>query len=66
MQGTVKKYLDDRGSDFIAPTTGGADVFFRITACVDGIIPSIGDNVEFDLETNPRTARPQAVNVRPV
>ena len=66
MKGTVKKYLDDRGFGFIKPDDGGPDVFFHFSACADGIVPDINSIVEFEIETDPRSGRTRAANVRPV
>jgi CspA family cold shock protein len=63
--GVIKKFLDERGFGFIKPDDGGPDLFFHIKEVVpSGIIPEEHEACEYELATDPRTGRPQALNVR--
>ncbi|GAA4873839.1 cold-shock protein [Serinicoccus chungangensis] len=61
--GTVSWYDEDKGFGFIAPETGGADVFVHARALPDGL-PGLdeGDRVAFDTVDSERG--PQARDVR--
>ncbi|WP_298746506.1 cold-shock protein [uncultured Serinicoccus sp.] len=61
--GTVSWYDDDKGFGFIAPETGGPDVFVHARALADGL-PALdeGDRVTFDTVEGDRG--PQARDVR--
>lgn len=64
MRGTIKMWNDKRGFGFIRRNDGD-DVFVHATA-VHGVHedpPFVGDSVEFEIETSPRTGRPQACSV---
>jgi cold shock CspA family protein len=52
--GNLTKWNDDRGFGFIAPASGGADVFVHISAFPrDGQRPTINEIVSYETETGP-------------
>lgn len=53
-QGTVKWFNATKGYGFIAPESGGADVFVHITAVQKAGLNGLneGQTVEYELETN--------------
>lgn len=53
-QGTVKWFNATKGYGFIAPQSGGADVFVHITAVQKAGLNGLdeGQLVEYELETN--------------
>lgn len=53
-QGTVKWFNATKGYGFIAPESGGADVFVHITAVQKAGLNGLneGQKVEYELETN--------------
>ncbi|MCH2546593.1 MAG: cold-shock protein [Alphaproteobacteria bacterium] len=53
-QGTVKWFNATKGFGFIAPESGGADVFVHITAVQKAGLNGLneGQQVEYELETN--------------
>lgn len=53
-QGTVKWFNATKGYGFIAPQSGGADVFVHITAVQKAGLNGLdeGQVVEYELETN--------------
>jgi len=63
MQGTVKKWIDERGFGFIAGD-GGNDVFVHVSALGGLERLDVGDTVEFDEGIDPRSHKPRAENVR--
>ncbi len=60
--GTVKKWVGERGFGFIVPDDGGDDIFVHISNC-DKRGLSAGQKVRYDEITSERTHRPEAVNV---
>lgn len=64
--GTVKWFSDAKGWGFIAPETGGEDVFVHYSAIQAEGYRSLreGQNVEFELSQADKGLR--AANVRPV
>jgi cold shock protein len=65
--GKIKSLVKDRGFGFIQVDGGAADVFFHQTSVTGGSLDSldIGQEVEFDLEADPRDPRrSRAGNVR--
>ena len=65
--GKIKSLVRDRGFGFIQVEGGSADVFFHHTSVVGGNLDSLseGQEVEFDLEADPRDPRrSRAGNVR--
>ena len=65
--GTVKFFNSHKGFGFIAPETGGKDVFVHISAVersgLKGLVD--GQKVSFDLERD-RQGRDSATNLKPV
>ena len=64
--GTVKWFNAEKGFGFIAPDTGGDDVFVHFSAIQSSGFRTLDENqkVEFDLTQGPKG--PQAENVRPL
>ena len=65
--GTVKWFNSTKGFGFIAPETGGKDVFVHISAVERSGLTGLADNqkVTFDLEAG-RDGRESAVNLKTV
>ena len=63
--GTVKWFNTTKGYGFIAPDSGGKDVFVHISAVERSGMTGLADDqkVEFDLETG-RDGREMATNLR--
>ena len=64
--GTVKWYNDQKGYGFIAPEAGGKDVFVHATALERAGIRSLrdGQKVSFEIQTDQRTGKQSAGNLR--
>ncbi len=64
--GTVKFYDGAKGYGFILPDDGGDDVFVHVSALERAGIRGLakGQKVSFDIETDPRTGKPVAANIR--
>lgn len=62
-KGTVKWFNPTKGYGFIAPQSGGADVFVHITALQKAGLAGLneGDIVSYELETN--RGKTSAVNL---
>ena len=65
-KGTVKFFNDTKGFGFIAPETGGDDVFVHISAIERAGLPGLseGDEVAFELEQDRRSGRTSAVDLQ--
>ena len=65
-KGTVKWYSDLRGYGFIQPATGGKDVFVHVTALERAGIHTLreGQRVTYELQTDRRTGKTSAVNLK--
>ena len=65
-QGVVKWFNDTKGFGFIAPETGGADVFVHISALQAAGIATLkdGQQVTFDTEPDRMGKGPKAVNIQ--
>lgn len=65
-RGKLKMWDGDRGFGFIAPDEDGPDVFVHVSAFQRASldIPDVGDRVSYDLETNSRTGKLAAVNLK--
>ena len=63
-QGSVKWFNTTKGYGFIAPDSGGKDVFVHISAVERSGLTGLADNqkVSYDLETS-RDGRESAVNL---
>jgi CspA family cold shock protein len=67
--GQITRLMKDRGFGFIKPSTSSEDVFFHATSLNAVTFDELreGENVEFDLEQDPRNpSRTRAANVRRV
>jgi cold shock CspA family protein len=63
-EGTLKKWNDQRGFGFIAPSDGAPDIFVHITAFPhDGYLPTQGEVLTFEVEPD-RNGKPSAVRVQ--
>ena len=64
--GTVKFYNSAKGYGFIQPDDGGKDVFVHVTALERAGIRALaeGQKVSFDVETDRRTGKTSATNIR--
>jgi len=64
--GKVKFFNAAKGFGFIAPDTGGADVFVHVSAVeragLDGL--NEGDEVSFEVEQDRRSGKPSAVDLQ--
>ncbi|HLH11792.1 MAG TPA: cold-shock protein [Methylovirgula sp.] len=64
--GTVKFFNEQKGYGFIAPDSGGKDVFVHVTAVersgLRGLVE--GQKVAFDIETDRRSGKPSACNLQ--
>ena len=65
-KGTVKWYNDQRGYGFIQPAGSGKDVFVHVTALERSGILALGEGqkVTYELQTDRRTRRTSAVNLK--
>jgi CspA family cold shock protein len=65
-KGTVKWYNSQRGYGFIQPASGGKDVFVHATALERaGLLGLVeGQKVSFELQTDRRTGKTSAVNLK--
>ena len=65
-QGTVKRFMADKGYGFIAPDDGTPDVFFHQSAIEAGGDRSLQDSqrVEYTVTAGPKG--PRAEQVRPI
>jgi cold shock protein len=64
--GTVKWFNEQKGYGFIQPDDGTRDVFVHISAVERSGLPGLrdGQKVSFDLESDRRTGKQNAVNLR--
>lgn len=65
-QGTVKFFNDTKGFGFIAPDTGGDDVFVHVSVVERAGLPGLseGDEVAFELEQDRRSGKTSAVDLQ--
>ena len=64
--GTVKWYNETKGYGFIQPDTGGKDVFVHATALERAGLRGLaeGQKVSYDVESDRRTGKESASNLR--
>ena len=64
--GTVKWYNETKGYGFIAPDTGGKDVFVHATALERAGIRGLaeGQKITFELEADRRSGKESAANLK--
>jgi cold shock protein len=65
-RGTVKFFNDTKGFGFIAPDTGGDDVFVHVSAVERAGLPGLneGDEVSFELEQDRRSGKSAATQLQ--
>jgi len=65
LQGTCKWFNTEKGFGFITPADGSADVFVHQTSIQARGFRSLadGENVEFEIATDPKTGKAKAVAV---
>ena len=65
--GTVKWFNSEKGYGFIAPDTGGGDVFVHISAVQRAGLQSLSDGqkVSYEMETG-RNGKTSAVDLKPL
>jgi CspA family cold shock protein len=65
--GTVKWFNATKGYGFIQPEAGGPDVFVHISAVERSGMGQLhdGQRISYDLETDRRSGKPAASNLRP-
>ncbi len=65
--GTVKWFNDQKGYGFIQPDNGGKDVFVHVTAVersgLRGLVE--GQKVSYELQTDQRSGKTSAVDLKP-
>lgn len=66
MKGTIVRLMRDRGFGFIKADNGG-DIFFHASEVKGVSFDDLteGEAVDFERETDPRTGKPRATNVKP-
>ncbi|WP_074471714.1 cold-shock protein [Bosea sp. BIWAKO-01] len=64
--GTVKWYNETKGYGFIAPDTGGKDVFVHATALERAGLRGLaeGQKITYDLEADRRSGKESAANLK--
>ncbi len=65
--GTVKRFNSQKGFGFIQPESGDRDVIVHISAVERAGMRSLneGQAIEYDLETDQRSGKVSAANLRP-
>lgn len=62
--GTVKWFNNDKGYGFIAPETGGGDVFVHISAVERAGLNGLKDGQKVSFETESRNGKTSAVDLQ--
>jgi CspA family cold shock protein len=64
--GTVKFFNADRGFGFIAPSSGGPDIFVHISAVERSGMSTIreGQKLSYEVETDRRSGKAAAANLQ--
>ena len=64
--GTVKWFNEQKGYGFIAPESGGGDVFVHISAVQQAGLASLKENqrVSYELEKDKRSGKMSAVQIK--
>lgn len=64
--GTVKWYNETKGYGFLAPDTGGKDVFVHATALERAGLRGLaeGQKITYDLEADRRSGKESAANLK--
>jgi CspA family cold shock protein len=64
--GTVKFFNEQKGYGFIAPDSGGKDIFVHVSAVERSGLRSLveGQKVSFDVETDRRSGKTAACNLQ--
>jgi cold shock protein len=65
-QGTVKRFMTDKGYGFITPDDGTPDVFFHQSAIEADGYRSLQDNQRVEYTVTPGPKGPRAELVRPI
>jgi len=65
-KGTVKWYNNQKGYGFIQPAAGGSDVFVHVSALQHSGLSGLneGQKVSYELQTDRRTGKTSAVNLK--
>jgi CspA family cold shock protein len=66
--GTVKWFNDQKGYGFIQPDDGGKDVFVHVTAVERSGLRGLaeGQKISYDLQTDQRSGKTSAVELKAV
>jgi CspA family cold shock protein len=62
-EGTIKKWIQDKGLGFITPSTGGPEVFFHESALREGEEIAEGLKVTYAVGSDKKTGKTKAVTV---
>lgn len=50
LEGTLRKWNQDRGFGFITPSGGGPDIFVHVSAFQRSVAPRIGESVSYEVD----------------
>ena len=66
--GTVKWFNDQKGYGFIQPDNGGKDVFVHVTAVERSGLRGLaeGEKISYELQTDQRSGKTSAVDLKAV
>mmetsp|Transcript_48656 Transcript_48656/g.130540 ORF Transcript_48656/g.130540 Transcript_48656/m.130540 type:complete len:151 (-) Transcript_48656:969-1421(-) len=65
-EGTIKMWNEERGFGFIAPVSGGDDVFLHRSAIGEGVQLSSGMAVTYEAEWDDKKKKDRAADVQPL